>query len=626
MSAPAAGVRRPLSPAQAGVWYAQRLDPANPVFNMGGYLDILGPADPELLRATVAALVAEDETTRLRFTEADGVPQQYFAAEADFTPRLYDVSGEPDPAAAAMRTMRADLASPPDLELGPLFTHLLFRLGDEHFIWYHRVHHLVHDGYSASIQRRRAAEIYTALAAGGDGGTPYGSFAVLLDEQAAYAGSAARRRDRAYWARLMEGAEPPGGPAASAASATAGGTGDTPARDSASDGTAAHGPASGIVRDVSEVDRRLRDALDGFAERSRVTWQQALLAVAVLHRGLWAGGSDVLLGLPVPGRVTPGSHRTPGMAANTVPLRCGIDPRETCEDLAARVAAQSLRAQWHQRYADTDLLRDLGWPARGRSRFGPVVNIVPLDERTTFAGLPAVSHLLSTGGTADDLTLSVTIGDGGGLRFDFTLDAAQAGSVDLAAYRRSFVHLLSAVVTGPAGRTVAELDVCDAEERVRVVERWNDTAAPPEHRSVPAVFAAQAARTPDATAIIHGDHHLTYHHLDTHANQLAHHLTATGTHRGDIIGVLLERGTHLATALLATLKAGAAYAVLDPDFPDERLTTTTTDAHITTVITTTQHHHRLPTTSPPTPSTPSTSPTSPPPHPTPPPPATTPPA
>ncbi|MEU5115842.1 amino acid adenylation domain-containing protein, partial [Streptomyces longwoodensis] len=590
MSAPAAGVRRPLSPAQAGVWYAQRLDPANPVFHMGGYLDILGPADPDLLRATVAALVAEDETTRLRFTEADGVPQQYFAAEADFTPHLYDVSGDPDPAAAAMRAMRADLESPPDLEHGPLFTHLLFRLGDEHFIWYHRVHHLVHDGYSASIQRRRAAEIYTALVTGSDPGTPYGSYAVLLDEQAAYAGSSAQRRDRAYWARLMEGAEPPGGPAASATPAA---TADAAAHGSTPDGTVRQGPAAGIVRDVSEVDRSLRDALDGFAERSRVTWQQALLAVAVLHRGLWAGGSDVLLGLPVPGRVTPGSHRTPGMAANTVPLRCGIDPRESCEDLAARVAAQSLRAQWHQRYADTDLLRDLGWPVRGRSRFGPVVNIVPLDERTTFAGLPAVSHLLSTGGTADDLTLSVTIGDGGGLRFDVTLDAAQAGSVDLAAYRGAFVQLLSSVVTGPPGRTVAELDVCDPQERARVLERWNDTAAPPEHRSVPAVFASQVARTPDATAIIDGDEHLTYQDLDTRANQLAHHLRATGTRRGDIIGVLLERGTHLATALLATLKAGAAYAVLDPDFPDERLTTTTTDAHISTVITTTQHQHRL---------------------------------
>ncbi|MHC3455301.1 non-ribosomal peptide synthetase [Streptomyces prasinus] len=574
MSAPAAEGLRPLSPAQAGVWYAQRLDPADPVFHMGGYLDILGPADPDLLKATVAALVAEDETARLRFTEVDGVPFQHFVAEADFVPRLYDVSDEPDPAAAAMRIMRADLGSPPDLEHGPLFEHLLFRLGDEHFVWYNRAHHLVQDGYSASIQRRRAAEIYTALAGGDTPGTPYGSYAALLDEQADYTGSAAQRRDRAYWTRVMAGAEPPGGPGVSGSSPT-----DDPHR---------------IVRDVSEVDEQLCAALSSFAERSRVTWQQALLAVAVLHRQLWTGGTDVLLGLPVPGRVTPGSHRTPGMAANTVPLRCGVDPGEPCEELAARVASLSLRAQWHQRYADTDLLRDLDWPVRGRSRFGPVVNIVAGEEQTAFAGIPAVSRLLSTGGTADDLTLSVTHGDHGRLRLDFTITAAHAGSVDLAAYRGSFHQVLSSVVTGRPGRPVAELEVCAPGERVRVVEHWNDTGAPAEHRSVPAVFAAQAARTPEATATIFGTDHLTYRQLDTRSSQLAHHLNRTGCHRGEVTGVLLERGTDLALTLLAVLKTGAAYAVLDPDHPDDRLTTTLTDAGITTVITHSHHHRRLP--------------------------------
>ena len=110
MSGPVNG-GRPLNEAQSGVWYAQRMDPLNPVFNMGGYLEINGPADPELLKAAVTALVAEDETARITFSEADGVPRQHFGDAPDFTVELLDVSAEPDPVGAARQRMLDDLAA-----------------------------------------------------------------------------------------------------------------------------------------------------------------------------------------------------------------------------------------------------------------------------------------------------------------------------------------------------------------------------------------------------------------------------------------------------------------------------------------------------------------------------------
>ena len=76
---------RPLNAGQCGVWYAQRLDPRSPVYNMGGFLDIRGPVDPGRLQTALTALVAEDEATRLRFTEVDGEPMQDLGPVPDFS-------------------------------------------------------------------------------------------------------------------------------------------------------------------------------------------------------------------------------------------------------------------------------------------------------------------------------------------------------------------------------------------------------------------------------------------------------------------------------------------------------------------------------------------------------------
>ncbi|MFI5756465.1 condensation domain-containing protein, partial [Streptomyces sp. NPDC051569] len=465
MSGPAAG-GRPLNAAQLGVWYAQRLAPASQVFNMGGYVDLFGPVAPGLLAATLAEVVAEDETTRLRFTEVDGVPCQYLAPREEYAVEVVDLRAEPDPVESALGRIREDMSRVPDLEHGPLFHHELFQVGPEHIIWYNRAHHLIQDGYSGLLLRRRAGEIYARLAAGADGqdpGTSFDSFWRVLDEQEAYEGSSAQRRDRAYWGRLMADAECPPGPGA------------------------AEGASYRIAREVSYVDRDTFERLREFSERAGVSWQQALIGAAVLHRHRWTDESDVLLSLPVTGRLGTVGRWAPGMTANVLPLRCRATGDETCEELVARVATQALRAQWHQRYDAAALLRDLGWPADGRRQFGPVINVLAGDDGADFAGMASVAHLLSTGGTAEDLAITVTRGPDEGLRVDFTVDAAYERVVDLAAQRRTFHRVIDAMTARP-GVLVREVELLDAAERELVLRTWNDTSVEIPERSLGDLF------------------------------------------------------------------------------------------------------------------------------------------
>jgi len=107
-----------------------------------------------------------------------------------------------------------------------------------------------------------------------------------------------------------------------------------------------------------------------------------------------------------------------------------------------------------------------------------------------------------------------------------------------------------------------------------------DTALPAVH----ALFARQAGRTPDATALVSGRARVTYAELDARANRLAHHLVGAGVRPGDVVGVRLPRGVELVVAVLAVLKAGAAYTVLDPRFPAARLISVCERADVAVVV------------------------------------------
>ena len=120
-------------------------------------------------------------------------------------------------------------------------------------------------------------------------------------------------------------------------------------------------------------------------------------------------------------------------------------------------------------------------------------------------------------------------------------------------------------------RTVSILPLLPSRTAARSVVDWNATAAPVPATTLPALFAAQAARTPEATALVFEGETLSYAALEAAANRLARRLLALGVGPGTIVGVCLERSFELVVALLGTMKAGAAYLPLDPGYPQARL-------------------------------------------------------
>ena len=154
------------------------------------------------------------------------------------------------------------------------------------------------------------------------------------------------------------------------------------------------------------------------------------------------------------------------------------------------------------------------------------------------------------------------------LRLEYRPDLFDRESVEALGAR--LIRLLETSVAQP-DCAIGRLDILDAAERQTLLCDWNDTARALPVATLPELFAAQAARSPDAVAVVFGEQRLSYAALDARANQLAHHLRGLGVGPEVVVGLCVERSLEMLVGLLGILKAGGAYLPLDPSYPSEHV-------------------------------------------------------
>ncbi|WP_455568972.1 amino acid adenylation domain-containing protein [Streptomyces lincolnensis] len=523
------------------MWFGQRLDPAGPAYNVGEYTEIHGPVDPALLRAAIRAVVDATETLRVRFVADDDTVRPIVETAPDWDLPVVDLTDENDPRAAAETWRAADFATPFALDRAPLFRYALLKLADDHWIWYQRYHHIAVDGYSCSLVAARVADAYTALAAGTAPAPPPAPLAALVAEDAAYQAGERHASDRTYWTEALA---------------------DRPEPVSLS--TRPSRVAGRFERRTGHLPQTAGDLVHACAAGAGTRWSRVVLAAtaAYLHRR--TGAREIVLGLAVTGRESETERATPGMASNVLPLHLTVRPDTTAHDLVRQTATATRDLLAHQRYRGEDLRRELDWPQDGRRFFGPVVNIMAFGPELRFAGHPTTRHNLSTG-PVEDLAVNVyDRADTDGIRIDLDASPAHYTDTELTAHHRRLIHFVERFAAEPAV-CVGTLELTLPRERASA--RLDGAPARGGEATVPELIAAAG---PDATAVMHGERHISYRELSRRANRLAHRLLSLGVRPEDRVAVLMSRSDDLIVALLAVLKAGGAYVGLDPHAPAAR--------------------------------------------------------
>ncbi|KZM69929.1 non-ribosomal peptide synthetase [Nocardia terpenica] len=567
----------PLSFGQQQMWFLHRWAPESPEYLMPLALRLRGPLRPDALGRAFTAMIRRHEILRTRYRLDGDVPVQVIGA-ADTAPAVDAVDltelppGERE--SVAMSLLERESATPFDLEREAPIRARLIRLGDEDHLLVVVVHHIAGDDGSTEVFARELAALYRS---GGDAATAdlppmpvqYADYAVWQRTRQ----QAASARDVAYWRRHLDGLAPLELPA------------DRP-RPALRDWHGATVPFT-VAAPVAEALRALARDRDTTLFAVLLTAFQILLS---RHTGV----TDLAVGTPVTARTRAEVRDLIGYLVDSLVLRARWSGDPSFTDLLAATRTTLLDALEHRDVSFAQLVDELA-PDRDLTRT-PLFQVAFAMHESAGPGvdLPGVA--------VERVEIPWTVA-----KFDLTChleeraDGSLRGIVEYATalfdpdtarrFAGRYVRLLEDVAAAPDTRVSAvallepaELALLTAGGRVP-----STAEAPPPSACVHDLFAAQAAATPDAIAVVFEGASRTYAELDAHANRLARVLRERGAGPESLVGVCLEPGPDLVATLLAVLKSGAAYLPLDPAHPAERLGWALSDAGARIVVTESAH-------------------------------------
>ncbi len=551
----------PLSLPQERVWFFEQMSPGNLAYNFQATVSLRGEVNVEALRATLDEIVRRHEVLRTAFVTVGGVGVQRPVPEASAPFRVLDVAAEHTDEVVA-----EEVRKPFDLTQPPLARWTLLRHGNGENTLVHVEHHFVHDGWSLAVLLSDLAAIYPAFTAG---------LASPLPELAV------QYADFAIWQREWLQGEVLAAHVDHATALLAGAPHvlELPADHPRPSVMSMRGAAPRI-----KVPAELSRALRAFSRQHRVSLFSTMYAgfAALLYR--YTGQQDMLLGTGAANRSLPELEPLVGMMVNTVVLRTQMSGRMPFTELLHQVQSAVVDAL---AWSDTpvDAVIDAIGPHRDPSRT-PLFQIMfsfhdSAVPDVDFGGLTGAVTERANGSAKSDLNVVVVpraaqrIGreprpedDDLSLIWEHSTDLFDPDTMS-----RMVEHYLN-LLTDALARPAATIDGLHLLTRTEsgLLESWSrGPAAEPVDATIPALFAAQVARDPDATAVVFGTRSMTYAELDRRSNALAWQLRRRGVSVDAPVAVAVERGPDLVIALLAVLKAGGAYLPIELGSPAPRV-------------------------------------------------------
>ncbi|MFB8107313.1 amino acid adenylation domain-containing protein, partial [Streptomyces sp. NPDC056007] len=573
--------RLPASPAQQRLWFLGRFEEAgSPTYNVPVVLRLSGTLDEQALTAALTDVVTRHETLRTVFAEDAEGPYQIVLAPCPVPATTRSATEEELPALLT-EAARAGFDLAADI---PLRAHLFALARDEHALLL-VMHHIAGDGgWSVPLLVKDLATAYAARRGGREPGWPplavqYADYTLWQREVLGSADDpdSELSRQLVHWSEAL--ADLPEELTLPA---------DRPR------------PLTGTGRGAGlryHVPAELHAGLEAIAQKHRASLFMVVQAAVAVTLSRLGAGEDIPLGTPSAGRVNEALDGLIGFFVNTLVLRTDLSGDPTFPEVLDRVRATSLNAYARQDVPFERLVetlnpdRSLGrhplfqtmvtWNNAAQDASNRLAEDLP-DLRMRLGEVDAQVATFDLLFAFSDLRTERGAPDGLAVRLEYATDLYDPATAEL------FMSTLTAVlgaVTTDAGRPVHRIDVLPDATRARLLEA-SDGPAPRPGAPLARQLAAQAGRTPETVAVSDAHGTLTYRALHERARALAVELRGLGIGPESRVAVALPRGTDLVVALVATLKAGAAYVPLDPELPSERIALMLADTAPGALITT----------------------------------------
>jgi amino acid adenylation domain-containing protein len=562
----------PVSHTQQRLWFLRQMDPGSSTYNVVNATRLIGPLDVLALERAFDDVVQRHESLRTRFFALDGVPHCAVESEVQAPMQLIDLS-EVDPAQRDDRAVQVVLQharTPFDLARAPLARLLLVRIDASQHLCCSVVDHIVADGLSVAIMFAELQALYRQRIGGPPAQLPplTVQYADYVHWQREVLAGGALDEHLAYWKDQLRGLPP--------------------VLSLPTDRPRPRIQTHRGARHLEVLPTALAATLKAAARREGVTLYMLMLAAfqILLHR--YSAEDDFAVGSVVGARDRPEIEPVVGFFANNIVLRADLSGAPTLRELLSRVRDCALKAYAHQQMP-FDLLVEALAPRRDLDH-SPLFQVLFVLHtihlrRRSMESIIAEPQELPLATARFDLAVDVFDNpEDMRVYVEYNTDLFDAASIER--LTGHYLRLLDAVVAADSATPVGALAMLTDDEAHALRALRRGRALPPAAvASVHGLVAAQARRAPTAEAVRMDGRGIGYAELDARANRLAHHLLAQGVRDESLVGIYMERSIDMVVALLAVLKAGAAYVPLDPAFPRERIQFMMTDAALSCVLT-----------------------------------------
>ncbi|MDB4903557.1 MAG: Nonribosomal peptide synthetase, partial [Mucilaginibacter sp.] len=501
----------PLHPAQQDIYIDQLLNIDSPLYNIGGYIILKGDLSKEKFHEAINTAPQLFDAFKMRFDlEESDFLYQYDSVFNTTGLTELDFTVHEDPAQYARDWMQDRFNIPFQLKREALpFEQYLIKITEQEYWFFGKYHHLITDGYGFITYVQFLAKKYTALLTGEELLFNYPLYHEATVNANEYYHSSAYQEDGNYWkekipvkpGKLLQKKQ--------AAYVAKGKIGTT------------------YSLNLNEGQRSL---LEEIQLDSKAGLQQLTIAALLIYFGKTSTSTEFIFGTPIHKRGSRQLRNTMGMFSGILPFKGHYDKEQTLADLLKDISGSQRSDYRHQNYLIGDLSRDLKINSSEDYLTEVLVNYEPLNFELNF-GQEIAADIIRLANEGERNPLQLCWRDYGKqqalqLQIQYGFEYFNAEEIALLAHRVLFI------IGQFAGRLDQRIDgvaILPQQESEQILHEFNDTeTAYPKDTIIVSLIEEQAAKNPDATAVVFEDKELTYSELNKRSNQLAHYLQKKG--------------------------------------------------------------------------------------------------
>lgn len=538
-----------LTNPQKSIWLTEQFYKGSSVNNICGTVLIDEKVNFDLLCTAINIFIKDNDSFRIHLCiDSNGNVKQYFSDYIEQTFETINISDNDD-----LLTLEHNMATTPfNILDNNLFDIKPFRFPNGKGGFVVNTSHLIADACTASLVASKIINIYSSLLKNEFPSEQPTSYLNYINSEKEYLSSSKFEKDAEYWDSQFT---------------------DVPEFGIIPSLKSSAVENSTACRQLFKIDSSLAENISLFCKDKKISLFNFFMGIYALYIGRVSNLDNFVLGTPILNRTTFTEKNTPGMFISTVPFKFSIIESQSFVEFAQKIGLDSLSMFRHQKYPYQNILEHIRKSNPSQPNlYDILISYQNSKTNRTSSDIPYTVRWTFNQNVADSMQIHLfDMNDEGELNVAYDYRTSKYNKIDILNIHRRILYIINQILSYN-NIAINDIDIITPDEKNVLLNKFNNTFMEYDHtKTVIDYFEEQVKKTPDNIALIFGETTFTYKELNERINSLAHYLINSGIKQHDIVGIMLHRSPEMIIGIIATLKIGATYLPIDPEYPIDRI-------------------------------------------------------